>query len=953
MVKYALNFYKYNKRMTKAAVFSVLLGMVTLVVTLLLVRGSMMTEYEDGLCSSGNYNYIALHITEEQYSAMKNNPAFAQVGVLREEGTAELADGSVALVSADEESMDIYHPMCLKGSLPEKEKELAAPESFFIRLGIRPVIGDTVNLSVTYDGEETQQQYVICGILDNIDRNWDNASQSEFTYPEVFVGQNHGGEILCALMTEAADEAASDMVYTFLEDGGYVYCYDAGKASIEASFITNAQEMSQGGVAASMGTTKKRFESAILIPLFSLVISLLVVILVFCSFKSLYQKRMKTFSLMGLWGMSRRTMLGCLLGEFGVILLVSIVLGLIMGVAVYECIFLLQCLDSPTPLQSGLAVNRIIKAVTIPPFLYAASVIFFSSLFAMIAVIGYLELPSVSGKGKKRKIPGRRKPLKSYAGQLACLMKIKKGQIVAVAAVVSVIFMCIYFGSLFIYAKYDGTVSMEKDELNNLGLTDLDYLANKNFYLAQFETCSLNRHDRGVTNKQYQRLLGEEAVEKVQAVIEIPGLKVIEDNPSGALSMYSVSDYVSYAMGEEIDRGYGELIEKAQKKQGYSMAEYENTYNIPMLAASVEDVKQKYGRDVVSGSIHEEKINRGEEVVLVMADDGTKPEYEVGDRIHFTDLKIADKDIEDYNFSSRNIPDWVEPDFTYDYYYDETGETVKQDAYAFGSRWDFEAVIGAVVKKEDFFDDFYGVDNLLPEQAGMYFVTSTDGLKNFGVSDHNYTKLGVKLKEHTTKQMEESFEKTWYSICNADTDMDDVSSKQVRDRIRTEQKSHFFVVVLLFVILMIFSYFMIRAYIKIKKTDCQGNLELLSYLGCRSFDITGIFLRILLLAEGAACLVGWVTIYFYERRILNIYRLCGSPITMRDLLEGNAGMLQMNFEIGSQLNMGGFINLFQYPYIRFYIISLLVEAVVIALLCVFGTKDIVFSNKRRKNHVRN
>lgn len=64
-------------------------------------------------------------------------------------------------------------------------------------------------------------------------------------------------------------------------------------------------------------------------------------------------------------------------------------------------------------------------------------------------------------------------------------------------------------------------------------------------------------------------------------------------------------------------------------------------------------------------------------------------------------------------------------------------------------------------------------------------------------------------------------------------------------------------------------------------------------------------------------------------------------------------MLQMNFEIGSQLNMGGFINLFQYPYIRFYIISLLVEAVVIALLCVFGTKDIVFSNKRRKNHVRN
>ena len=178
-----------------------------------------------------------------------------------------------------------------------------------------------------------------------------------------------------------------------------------------------------------------------------------------------------------------------------------------------------------------------------------------------------------------------------------------------------------------------------------------------------------------------------------------------------------------------------------------------------------------------------------------------------------------------------------------------------------------------------------------------------------------------------------------------------VSSKKVKEKIAREQKSHFLIVLLLFIILILFSYLLIKAYVKIKKMECQDNIAILSYLGCRKYDITRIFLKILLLSETVAFFVGWITLYLYEKRLLNIYRISGSSITMKDLMEGNAGLLQMTFEVSSQINSGGMENLFTYPYIKFYLASLFIEMVVIGIICILETKDIVFSEKRRKIHV--
>ena len=56
----SLSFYRYHKKLTLMAMFSIILGMVFMSVVLLLIRSKKMTEYEQGLSAAGNYNYIVV-----------------------------------------------------------------------------------------------------------------------------------------------------------------------------------------------------------------------------------------------------------------------------------------------------------------------------------------------------------------------------------------------------------------------------------------------------------------------------------------------------------------------------------------------------------------------------------------------------------------------------------------------------------------------------------------------------------------------------------------------------------------------------------------------------------------------------------------------------------------------------------------------------------------------------
>lgn len=916
----SLSFYRYHKKLTLMAMFSIILGMVFMSVVLLLIRSNKMTEYEQGLSAAGNYNYIVVDAGKQDVEKIKKSGLFSGIGMIKREGTVAITGNEIKLVSADKNSIAMYHLSCLEGRYPKEQDEIAAPYDFFKKMGIVPKIGNHIQLSVTDSGQQKEDvTYKICGILEHVDRYWGEA-EIDYDYPEVFVGIQNPASIDCIMLIENTD---ANKVYSFLDNSGFIYGDTYGASGVASSFLQNT-EMSQQAVEGAKDTLLKDFESRILIPVFAVILSFFSILLTMYSFQSLYDRRKKTLEMYNLFGMKKSEQIIRLFLEFLFLSVIAILLGATLGGGIYQGIYLFQKQVLNVAVQSGWDVNDVIAAVTFRPILFSAVVLFFSSLFSIIAILGY------KGGGDDERILwlphwAKRKE-KKYWQQLEVSLKISVLQRLLISIVIVVMYSCLYFSLLYLYAQYNVAVDEEKSQLYALGLQHYDEIANKDFTSALYEDCALNQHDKGVPKAQYKKLKKCPAVDQVTAFIQIPSMKILYENTQNPFSEFSLYSYTSDTLS-----GMEELVEKSQKTHGYTMKEYKNMYNIPMTAVEEKDIKQAVKGKLLAGAINEEKLKRGEEVVLLVPSEEVDVSDLLGQSMHFTDLKIEDEKIEKMNLSSGEIPDWITPDFSYQYKQAGTGETRTEDAYAFGKRYDFYSRIGAIVAVEDMESSFYYTDDLLSASVAYNIVTTVDALKKFDVPDHNYTKIGVKTKETaTTKELKE-YEKDWLSFCNAQNGMEITSSKEIKNKIWGEKKKSSVFFVLMAVIVTLFSYLLWYFYIKDKKYSCRTNREILSFTGCPDKDVSRVFFRLLGTGQIAAFFTGWIPLVFYELRLLQIYKKNGSDISFLNLLRGNTGIMQVTADNMQSVN-GGISNLFIYPYIKIYLITYIISLVILLVI---------------------
>lgn len=115
--------------------------MVFMSVVLLLIRSNKMTEYEQGLSAAGNYNYIVVDAGKQDVEKIKKSGLFSGIGMIKREGTVAITGNEIKLVSADKNSIAMYHLSCLEGRYPKEQDEIAAPYDFFKKMGIVPKIG--------------------------------------------------------------------------------------------------------------------------------------------------------------------------------------------------------------------------------------------------------------------------------------------------------------------------------------------------------------------------------------------------------------------------------------------------------------------------------------------------------------------------------------------------------------------------------------------------------------------------------------------------------------------------------------------------------------------------------------------------------------------------------------------------------------------------------------------
>lgn len=916
MFKLSHRFFWYYKKQCLLVCFAVVISVMVLTNALLLMRSSLATEYEMGLNEAGNYNFVFSHMSLTMCENLQASHYFSSIGVLWDEGSIVVGDETYQLVSSDDEGIQLYHQNCREGHYPQNETEIAASSNVLRALGVPVKLGSRITANVMIDGKMEEKEWVVCGILDSINRWWDSEEDTDFIYPEIFVGQSLAKSICCVVALEKQD-VDIDKLYEYLNQKGYIYYDSWGRTGTDQSFITNAVETSQSEVQEMMQSVPRAFESAILIPAFSLVISVFAILFIYFSLKNVIRERMKSFHMYSLLGFSQKQIFSMLLIELAILLSVSALVGLAGGIVFYKIIYWIQTLVDGTKPLSGMAVNEIVEAVSINPYRYSLVLTGQSALIAVVFVLVSTKAPSpldavqtISSNSltKKRRISKNINQYISHAIQFSIFQRS------AVMVVVICTYAILFFGSLYLYGNYKSSVEAYNAELEILGLKDMEYLSSKNFSKGNYEVACLNRRNRGITEDEYAALMESPEVEEIQGCIEIKSIKLLEkkEEKKQLLNQESLMRY-----SEETMSGFEELIEKTQKKHGYSMEEYGNLFNIPISAVSPQCISEKFSQDyIIDGAIDLEQINEGKEIILFLPDKDAETIYQVGEKVHFTDLTIESKDMEDYNFSTGNILPGMIPDFTYQYESDMTGEILTQEAYAIGERIDFEATIGAIVYVNDDWNEFYYTNGLLTDESPFCFLTTTNALPKYGVVDRNYTKVGVKLRENADYH---TFEELWYFINDKDSDMLLLSAGDIKDDI-TAQKSKFIFIIFLFLLMLaVLSFMILSCFIRLQLNEYASNVMILQILGCNSGKIILVWLRMIVKNVLLAGLVGWFPLLLYEMRIFLFYRAAGNALSVSDLFHNRMGILQYTPELMNQGIQGGMNNLLQYPYGLFYL----------------------------------
>lgn len=916
MYKLSQRFFGYYKKQCLLVCFAVVISVMVLTNALLLMRSSLATEYEMGLNEAGNYNFVFSQMSLTMCKNLQDSQFFSSTGVLWDEGSIVADDETYQLVSTDDQGIQLYHQNCREGHYPQNENEIAAPSEILRALGVPVKLGSRFTANVMVDGKLEEKEWVVCGILDSIDRWWDSEEESNFIYPEIFVGRGLTNKICCVVALEKQD-ADIDKLYEYLSQEGYTYYDSWAKTVTDQTFITNALETSQSEVQGMMQAAPRAFESAVLIPAFSLVVAVFAILFIYFSLKNVIRKRMQSFDMYSLFGFSRKRIFTMLLIELAILLSVSALIGLAGGIVSYKIIYWIQTLVDGTKPLSGLKVNEIVEAVSINPYQYSLFLTGQSSFIAAVFVLVSTKAPSPLDAVRtisSNRLTKKRKISKKTHQYIAHTIQFSAFQRSAVLVVVICTFAILFFGSLYLYGDYRSNIEAYNTELEMLGLKDLEYMSYKNFSKGNYEVACLNRRNRGITEDEYTALLESPEVEEIQGCIEIKSMKILEEKEEKKqlLNQESLMRY-----SKETLSGFEELIEKTQKKHGYSMEEYGNLFNIPISAVSPQCILEKFSQDyIIDGVIDLEQINAGKEIILFLPDKDAKVSYQVGEKVHFTDLTIESEEIEDYNFSTGNILPGMIPDFTYQYESDVTGETLTQEAYAIGERIDFEAVIGAVVYVDEDWNEFYYTSGLLTDESPFCFLTTTNALSQYGVVDRNYTKVGVKLRENADYH---TFEELWYFINDKDSDMLLLSAGDIKNDIAAQKSRFVFIIFLLLFMLAVLSFMIVFCFIRLQLSEYASNVMILQMLGCNSGKIVWVWLRMIIKNVLIAGMVGWFPLFLYEMRIFLFYRQAGNTLSVSDLFHNRMGVLQYTPELMEQGVQGGMNNLLQYPYGLFFL----------------------------------
>ena len=697
----------------------------------------------------------------------------------------------------ENEAVPLANPVIIEGSYPQKTGEIAIEQSALMRLGLNAKIGDTITLKFAPQNSEKtldkviEKDYILCGVLANKRENLlgDVVGYASNTLlPAAFV---HESETI-----ETGGKEALISYYTFNPeiDSEIIYDYFATENRIYTKNIDLCYT-SMSGTYPSLMTLSNAYY---MLPethgfIVSLIyIFIVVVILLFASavgivnaFTTNLKERKKQIGMYRAVGATKKQIIKLFGRETIILSLICIPVSLLIS-------FLLVKIILPFVDKDAILKPNILVLLCCGVFSFIC--IIFASLIPLISASKISPMQSIRKIDTTRKIKNSKIKTKKNFVTPDLIAKrnitISKGKqiFVSIFLVISIIFSC-YLFSYLDYEKnrtyessYDYTLNISSERVYS-GINPLD-------------------NNTGFTENQKNEILQKEYIGTAYGMKKI-NANIVVDKMTDYLKTYNCDMYTnSFSTLTDLEEDlknrtfFNELNDYSKEiKRG---ANYDEFFHSNIIALD-EDYLKAYEERVCDGKIDIDKLNSGEEVILLAPENAylylsyadefddysnagfsvfeTPVEYMESDYIISEKRTLKAGDTIDISvLTTESEADLY--NFTYDEKISETRKTVK---------------IGAII---DFFSDD---EHLLHSFPQIYVITTIEGLNNFA-KNVRYKDLLFNLNKTCTDEIDEDITKTLEAIEIAVADSNYISYYGFNKE-QQEMYNNFSLIVLAIVIL--------------------------------------------------------------------------------------------------------------------------------------------------------
>ena len=557
----------------------------------------------------------------------------------------ENTDVGAAVAWLEDKAIDMYYPYLYEGRLPEADSEVAIERQSLMTLGLTDKkIGDKITLSMkvpngkVFSDKTEKRTYTLVGIVCNKKEKiceWETPENAAY-FPSVFVNKGEktaigGKEILVAFLDLIMCDETTSRADTVADELWDKY-YNASAEYVRIETFHN--DMSHDGTS---GTDI--FDTMFYSIAFATILTLFSCLTIVNSFSNNLRERKKQIGMLRAVGATKRQIISIYAREAFIISLVAAPISVFIsyfGVKMMTKIIGDDLIFMPKIwiLFAGACLGIIcVMCAALIPLIPISK----SSPMQAIRNIDYTR------KLRKKKIRSQKTfNVSSLLAKRNITLSRSRQITVSVILAITVIGSCFGFSGLH-------------HENSETGNRKYKYnLHHNSSYGETLGNCILDY--RGYTNNDIAELMSSGYFDQIFAT-KTGAINILTDEFTDYDILMLLGDTIGYGIYEEVDKGLTKDNFKKKATENFSKsylkALQRYNYNSLVLPSSFVSIDEVYfdlfEKDVVEGEINLDKINSGEEIILIAPEN-------IGVSLSEIDLTYGYTFIESHHFSEDNPP---------------------------------------------------------------------------------------------------------------------------------------------------------------------------------------------------------------------------------------------------------------------------------------------------------